>query len=88
MLEIRNKLLNGLYHLRLGKVLLLEDAFQLVEEPIHLCHFMASGLADYTQGCEALHINLLPRHIELFVGFFACGVALEVHRWVLRKWRF
>lgn len=68
MLKVRYELLDSLYHLSLGEVLLLEDAFQLVKEPVHLSHFVTSSLAYYTQGSEALHINLLPGHIELFVS--------------------
>ena len=43
MLKVGNELLDGFYHLSLGEVLFLEDAFQLIEEPIHLSHFMASA---------------------------------------------
>ena len=71
MLKIRNKLLDRLHHLRLGEVLFLEDAFQLVEEPIHLSHFMASGLADHAQGSEALHVNLLTWNEKfLIINYF------------------
>ena len=43
MLEVRYKLLDGLYHLSLGEVLLLEDALQLLEEPIHKARWKASS---------------------------------------------
>ena len=34
-----------------------------------------------SQGCKPLHINLLPRHIELLVRLLARSITLEVHRW-------
>ena len=36
MLKIGNEFLYSLYHLSFGEVLFLEDAFQLIEEPIYL----------------------------------------------------
>ena len=77
--EVRDELLDSFHHLGLGEVILGEDAFQLLKEAIHLAHLMAGSLFDNTESLKALHIYLLARDIELFVGFFTSGVAFEVN---------
>ena len=78
MLEVRDERLDRLHDIFLGKALISKDRFQLREELIDLSHIMPRGLLDDAKRLEAVHIELLARDIELFVGLLAGGVALEI----------
>lgn len=79
VLEIRDELLDGLNHLRLGKVFLLKYPFQPFEETIHFLKRVPRSLANHTQRLKSLHINLLSRHIELLVCLFTSGIRANLH---------
>ena len=85
MLKVRDELLDGINHLSLGEVLLCKDVFQFLKEAIHLSHFMTGSLTDHTQSLETLHIYLLTRDVELFVGFFARGIGCEIPYRIFHK---
>ena len=78
MLEVRNELLDRLDDLRLGEVLICKDGLELVEKAVDFGHAVADGLLDDAPGLEAVHVELLARDVELFVGLLAGGVALEI----------
>ena len=84
MLKVGNELLDGLYHLCLGKVFFCKDPFQLLKEAIHLIHLVASGLANNTQSLEPLHINLLTWNIELLVCLLSSRIRTEVYSRILQ----
>lgn len=79
MLEIRDELLDGFDHLSLGEVVVGKEGFQLAEEDVHLVHVVTCGLLHHAQGLEALHIDFFTGYVELFVGFFACGVGSKIY---------
>ena len=83
MLKVGDELLDSLYHLSLGEVLLGKDAFQLVKEPVHLILLVASGLANNAQSLEPLHIYLLTWNIKLLVCLFTSGVRTKINRRIL-----
>ena len=78
MLEVRNKLLDGIHHFGLGEIFLSKDSFQATEEGIDLRHGTAGGFFHYAEGLESAHINLFAGDVEFFVGLFTGGVALEI----------
>lgn len=74
MLEVRNKLADGIDDLGFSEVVMGKDALQLRKEGIDLVHIMPGGLLHNSQCLEPLHIYLLTGHIELLVGFLASGI--------------
>ena len=84
MLEIGQKLAQGLHDLCFGEVVMGEDVLQLLKEGIDLVHGMPGGLLHNTQSLEAQHVYLLAGNVELLVCFFTSGVGLEVHCGVLQ----
>lgn len=82
MFEVGDKLLNGINHLSLSKVLFGKKSFQLFKERIYLRHGAASCFFNHTESHKAIHINLLTRDIKLLVGFFTSRVALEINNWI------
>ena len=87
MLEVRDKLLDGLHDLSFGEVIFVEDGLQLLEEGIDLGHRATGGFFHYAKGLEAVHIDLLAGNVELFVGFLAGSVRGEIHRWIFHRFK-
>ena len=83
MLEVRDELLDRLDDLCLGEVLIGKDGLELVKEAVDFVHAVADGLLDDAQGLEAVHVELLPGNVELFVGLLAGGVALEIDNGII-----
>ena len=76
MLEIGYELLYRLNDLGFCEVILVEDRLKFIEENIHFFHPVTSRLFHHSEGLKAL--KPLTRNVELFEGFFASSIALEI----------